>query len=271
MNLRHELEVATALARTAGERALALRAAGLVVDRTAEGEPVTQADREADTLITEGLRSAFPDDGLLSEEAIDDGSRLVKERVWMVDPIDGTQDFVRGESGFSTMVGLIVGDRPVLGAVYQPIGDRLYFATRGTGAFFVSGSKAPRPLKVSDVREPSAIRMVASKSHRDQSIDRVRAVLDIRDELNVGSVGLKIGLIARAERDLYVSTSSRSKRWDVCAPEAILVEAGGLLTDMNGALIDYRAQELTNRHGIAASNGLVHERVIERLRELFPG
>jgi 3'(2'), 5'-bisphosphate nucleotidase len=270
MNLSRELEVAIALAREAGERILALRAGGLAVDRKAEGEPVTQADREADALITEGLRSAFPGDGLLSEEAVDDGSRLIKQRVWMVDPIDGTKDFVRGESGFAIMVGLIVGDRPILGVVYQPIGDRLYYATRGQGAFFVDGGEPVRPLKVSDITEPSAIRMVASKSHRDESIDRVRAALHIHDELNVGSVGLKVGLIARAERDLYVSTTSRSKRWDVCGPEAILVEAGGRLSDMTGALIDYRSQEIANRRGIVASNGLVHERVIERLRELFP-
>jgi 3'(2'), 5'-bisphosphate nucleotidase len=270
MDLQYELEVAIQLARAAGERVLTLRGTGLVVGHKAEEEPVTQADREADVLVTEGLRAAFPEDGILSEERVDDGSRLVKERVWMVDPVDGTQDLVRGEPGFSVMIGLIRGERPVLGVVYQPIGDRLYFASRGAGAYLACGTETSRRLRVSDVTEPSAIRMVASKSHRDESIDRVRAALAIRDELNVGSVGLKVGLIARADRDLYVSTTSRSKRWDVCAPEAILVEAGGVLSDMSGALIDYRSQELANRCGIVASNGLVHGVVIERLRELFP-
>ncbi len=232
-------------------------------------EPVTQADRDANALIVNGLRARFPDDGLLSEEAPDDGSRLRKERVWMVDPLDGTKDFIRGESGFSTMIGLLVGERPALGVVYQPVGDRLYYATRGQGAFLIEGAGALRPIHVSEVRDPAQMRMVASKSHRDEIIDQVRAELGISDELNVGSVGLKLGLIARGERDLYVNPSGHSKLWDVCGPEAILVEAGGRLTDTRGALLDYRTPELANSRGLIASNGHLHDQVVTRLASLF--
>jgi 3'(2'), 5'-bisphosphate nucleotidase len=189
----------------------------------------------------------------------------------MVDPLDGTKDFIRGEDGFATMIGLVVGDRPALGVVYQPIGDRLYYASQGQGAFTAVGSGPPLRLAVSSVAEPGKIRMVASKSHRDETIDRVRAAMAITDELNVGSVGLKIGLIARGERDLYVSASGHSKRWDACAPEAILAEAGGRLTDVGGALLDYRSTEIRNTRGLCASNGVLHPLVLDKLRELFPG
>jgi 3'(2'), 5'-bisphosphate nucleotidase len=270
--LRAELDLAIRLATDAGARIRALSATGLTVDRKPGNEPVTRADREANALIIDGLLAAFPDDGLLSEEAPDDGSRLNKERVWMVDPLDGTKDFIRGEDGFSTMIGLVVGDRPVLGAVYQPVGDRLYYAivpeVGGEGAFLATGGGAPRALRVSSVTDLSRIRMVASKSHRDETIDRVRSALSISDELNVGSVGLKIGLIARGDRDLYVSASGHSRRWDACAPEAILTAAGGRLTDLKGALLDYRAREIRNTAGICASNGVLHDRVIERLAPL---
>src|SRR5581483_6387117 len=110
----------------------------------------------------------------------------------------------------------------------------------------------------------------ASKSHRDEKIDQVRAALGITDELNVGSVGLKLGLIARGERDLYVNPSGHSKLWDVCAPEAILVEAGGRLTDAHGSPIDYRGKDVRCLDGLIASNGQLHDTVVERLAALFP-
>lgn len=264
-----ELTVAKELARRAGELLRGFHASGLPVERKAGNEPVTEADRQANALVVAGLRAAFPDDGLLSEEAPDDGSRLVRERVWMVDPMDGTKDFIRGESGFAVMIGLLIGDRPSVGVVYQPIGDRMYTAAAGRGAWMSAGGAAAERLHVSDVRDPAQIRMVASKSHREAVIDRVRAELGITDELNVGSVGLKLGLIARGERDLYVNPSGHSKLWDVCGPEAILVEAGGRLTDARGAPLAYRGQALGNLRGLIASNGLVHDEVVARLAPLL--
>jgi 3'(2'), 5'-bisphosphate nucleotidase len=271
MNLRPELDTAVAAARRAGERIRALWGSGLAVERKDDDSPVTQADREADALIVAALAAAFPTDGILSEEAPDDGSRLQRPRVWMVDPLDGTKDFIRGREGFAVMIGLLVDDRPALGVVYQPVGDKLYFATRGSGAFVAHGGGAPTRLHVSDVADPAQIRMVASKSHRTEAIDHVRAELGISDELNVGSVGLKLGLIAEGIRDLYVNPAGHSKLWDACGPEAILVEAGGRLSDLSGAPLDYRGRELGNTRGLIASNGVLHAEVVQRLAALFPG
>jgi 3'(2'), 5'-bisphosphate nucleotidase len=266
----HELAVATRLARQAGERIRALHRSGLAVDRKDDDSPVTEADRAADAIIRGGLAAAFPDDGMLSEETPDDGSRFRHERVWMVDPLDGTKDFVRGQSGFSVMIGLLSGETPALGVVYQPIGDKLYHAARGQGAWLSVGGGAPQRLTVSAITDPAEIRMVASKSHRTKTIDQVREKLGISDELNIGSVGLKLGLIAEAERDLYVNPAGHSKLWDACAPEAVLSEAGGKLTDAHGAPLRYRGQELGNKRGLIASNGHVHAAVVARLAELFP-
>jgi 3'(2'), 5'-bisphosphate nucleotidase len=152
--------------------------------------------------------------------------------------------------------------------VYQPIGDRIYTAARGHGAFSAVAEGAPQPIRVSPVRALDQIRMVASKSHREPVIDRVREELGITDELNVGSVGLKLGLIARGERDLYVNPSSYSKLWDVCGPEAILAEAGGRVTDAYGAPLLYRGEALGNLQGLIASNGLVHDDVVARIAPL---
>jgi 3'(2'), 5'-bisphosphate nucleotidase len=269
VNLQTELDVAIRLALEAGAGIAALHRSGLEVDTKPDDSPVTQADRDANALIVAGLRAAFPSYGLLSEEAPDDGSRVGRERVWMVDPLDGTKEFIRGRDGFAVMIGLLDGDAPVLGVVYQPIGERLYFASAGSGAFLRSGAAAAAPIRVSDVRDLDAIRMVASKSNRTEEIDRVREELGISDELNIGSVGLKLGLIACGARDLYVNPAGRSKLWDACGPEAILREAGGRLTDLSGAPLDYRGAELGNLRGLIASNGVLHDAVVAKLGALF--
>lgn len=268
--LARELEVASELARAAG--ALALRSRANVRSWTKPGnEPVTQADCDASLLIVQGLSRAFPEDAILSEEAEDDPRRLAIDRVWMVDPIDGTRDYIAGRDGFAVMIGLAIGGRPALGVVYQPTADALYSGLVAPRRAELERASLRRPLHVSAANELSAIRLVASRSHRTSAIDDVRRVLGISDEVNIGSVGLKVGLISAGERDLYVNPSSRSKAWDTCAPEAILVAAGGRLSDLTGRPLVYDTKEVANRRGLVASNGVLHDRVIAKLGELFPG
>lgn len=266
--LAHELQVAERLARAAGNLILGLRGPDIDVDLKAGDEPVTEADRSASRLILQGLIAAFPADVHISEENADDLRRLQAERVWYVDPIDGTKDFIRGHEGFAVMIGLAVAHRPVLGVVYEPVHDRVFRAA-GDQAWFQARSRPPRRLQVSPVVEPAEIRLVASKSNRTPEIDEVKSALGIRDELNVGSVGLKLCLIALAERDLYVNPSSHSKVWDTCAPEAILRAAGGRITDVHGEPLRYDHEDVRRRNGLVASNNLVHDEVIARLAPLF--
>ena len=269
MNLERELEVAERLARAAGAIELGYFGTGIAVEyKPHEEGPVTRADKEADALILAGLRAAFPDDGILSEESADDGSRRLHSRVWMVDPLDGTKDFIRGRTGFSVMIGMTIDGVPALGVVFQPSTGTLYRAARGHGASIVDES-GTRALKVSTVEDLASIRLVASKSHRSERIDQVRSVLGVQDEMNIGSVGLKLGLIARGDRDLYVNPASLSSLWDTCGPEAILVEAGGRMTDLYGAPLDYRGEEVKNSRGLIASNGVLHEAVVAKLGAVF--
>ncbi len=277
--LGRELVVATDLARRAGAIALAVRAGGgaaLGVELKAGDEPVTAADRAASELVVAGLRAAFPDDVVISEENADDLARLTAPRVWFIDPIDGTRDFIAGRNGFSVMIGLCEAHRPTLGVVYQPEGDRLFWAapTSAGGddeaAWFAAPDAPIRQLHVSDLADAGQIRLVASASHRDATIDAVKSALGIANEMNIGSVGLKLALIALAERDLYVNPSSKSKVWDTCAPEAILRAAGGVMTDTHGDALRYDQVDLRRATGLVASNGHVHAEVIARLAHLFP-
>jgi 3'(2'), 5'-bisphosphate nucleotidase len=266
----HELAVAEAVAREAARLVLAFHGTELAVDRKAGHEPVTEADRAANTLIVERLRAAFPDDAILSEEVPDDGARIGRARVWMVDPIDGTSDFILGEAGFVVMIGLAVDGRPRVGAVAHPLTGRVYGGVVGAGAWRTDADGARTPLRTSTLAGPPGIRLVASKTHRTPRVDAVKRALGITDELNVGSVGLKIGLVSDGDRDLYVYTGGRTKIWDTCGPEAILLGAGGRMTDLDGNPLVYDRPELYNRRGIVASNGPLHDYVITALAPYVP-
>ena len=239
---------------------------GLDVHRKVGDEPVTIADRAADDLIACGLRAAFPHDGLLTEESDDDLSRLEKERVWIVDPVDGTTEFINGTGDFSVQIALTVRGQPVLGVIYQPTEGLLYQAVRGGGAFCVENGQSLR-LQVSSETDPANMCMAASRSHYSAFVRSARRALGIREVLRVGSVGLKVGLLARGVCDLYVATTV-AKEWDLCAPHALLLEAGGVLTNLCGERPVYNQPKVAECRGLVASNGQIHERLVEVLTPL---
>ncbi len=239
---------------------------GLPVDLKAGDEPVTAADRAADCLIADGLRAAFPDDGLLTEESEDDRSRLDRERVWIVDPLDGTTEFINETGEFAVQIALALAGEPVLGVVYQPAKGRLFHAVRGQGAFQVHDGQSTR-LHVSTQSDPARMCLVASRSHYSPFVDVARQALGIARAERVGSVGLKVGLVARAACDLYLATTI-SKEWDLCAPHALLLEAGGVLTNLCGDALVYNKCDVIECTGLIASNGRAHAQIVETLSPL---
>jgi 3'(2'),5'-bisphosphate nucleotidase len=264
--LHRELDVALRLAHEAGAAIMGYYQTGLGVGRKADDEPVTEADQVADGLIAAGLRTAFPNDGLLTEESDDDLSRLGKERVWIVDPLDGTTEFISQTGEFSVQIALAVGGEPVLGVILQPVQNRLIYAAEGVGALQVYRDGTTR-LWVSDVADPSRMCLVASRSHYSPFVEAARQALGIRAVNRLGSVGLKVGLVARAECDLYLATTV-VKEWDLCAPHALLLEAGGVLTNLCGEPITYNKRDVTECMGVIASNGLAHAQIVDVLAPL---
>lgn len=265
-NLRRELDVAVRLARQAGDLIMGYYRTGLAVDHKARREPVTAADRAADEIIATGLRDAFPADGLLSEESDDDLSRLEKERVWIIDPLDGTVEFITETGEFSVQIALAVGGYPTLGVVYQPASGCLFYAVQGQGAYQVCNRRTMR-LHVSTVAEPARMCLVVSRTHYSDLIEAVRRALGIESVKRAGSIGLKVGMVARGACDLYLATTL-SKEWDLCAPHALLLEAGGVLTDLYGEPLIYNKADVVESRGLIASNGLTHGRIVEALASL---
>jgi 3'(2'), 5'-bisphosphate nucleotidase len=268
----HEVSVALELAREAGAAILDLYEGPLDIQQKADAddrEPVTQADKLANEIIVQRLVREFPRDGILAEESVDTARRLDKSRVWMIDPLDGTTGFIDGNGDFAVQIGLTEDGACVLGVVYQPLTGVLYRALRGQGAWIERPEFEPERAQVSDHSEISKMRLAASRSHRSPRMDKVVRAFGLKEEVLRGSVGIKIGLIIEQQCDLYIHLSPRTKQWDTCAPEIILHEAGGRLTDLFGRPLAYNRAEVQNRNGIVASNGASHALIVESLKPLL--
>ncbi|TAL09325.1 MAG: 3'(2'),5'-bisphosphate nucleotidase CysQ [Nitrospirae bacterium] len=262
-----ELDEAARLARAAGAVLMKVYATDFAVSYKGPNDPVTDADKQANELLVAGLQAAFPADGVVAEESVDNSDALRQGRVWYVDPLDGTSDFVLKNGEFSVMIGLAVNGGARAGVVYRPVGDVLFAGITDREAWVEEAGRRT-PLAVSNQANLSSLRLVVSRSHRHALIDDLKTRLGIGRELRHGSVGLKVGLIATQQADLYVDLSEFTKAWDSCGPEAILRGAGGRMTDLAGQPLIYGGPDLHNRKGLVASNGACHDRVIAALAPL---
>ncbi len=220
------------------------------------GQIVTEADIAVDRQLREVLTAMLPDAGWLSEETADDGSRLDRRRVWVVDPIDGTRSFAAGKPEFTVCVALVEDGRPVLGIVLNPATGELFEALRGGGAF-LGGSRI-------HARDPGGLagaRIGISSTERHR--EALAAALPGAVPTAIGSLAYKLVLIAAGSLDGYVSRR-RSHDWDIAAAELILAEAGAVLTDAAGDPIGY-AQPLPVRQGLIAAAPTLHRELLARL------
>jgi len=268
----HELHIACDLARVAGAAILEHYEGPLHIKQKTSAddvEPVTQADTIANELIVNGLKREFPNDGILAEESVDTKRRLEKSRVWMVDPRDGTNGFIDGNGDFAVQIGLAENGACVLGVVYQPLTGVLYRAVHGGGTWIERPNFEPEQARVSNKKTLSEMRLAASRSHRSPRMNKVVTHLGFQDEVQRGSVGIKIGLLIEQQCDVYIHLSPRTKQWDTCAPEVILTEAGGRITDLFGYPLNYNVPDVQNRNGLVASNGVSHDQIIETLAPLL--
>ena len=272
--MNQELSVAAHLARRAGRAVMDVYATDFAVASKSKNDPVTAADREANDLIVTGLNEAFPMDTVIAEESAPPDDIPASGRVWYVDPLDGTKDFIARNGEFSVMIGLAVDGQAQLGVVYRPEGDVLYAGVVGREAWMEQrGVRSPLAIKEQAPERP--LTLTVSRSHRHPMIETMSRALGVGNEMPSGSVGLKIGLIARGEADVYLEPGTYTKRWDSCGPEAILRAAGGKFTTILGQPLVYGPRwspgeavkdQLANAHGLLASNGFCHERAVLALR-----
>ena len=254
----------------------------LSVDDGGEG-PVSAADLAVNQWLLDGLSAAFPDAGwtLLSEETakeqLTEGEPLPAEWLWILDPLDGTKDFLQGTGEYAVHLALVRGQRPVLGVVLLPEADELWFGVVGQGAWCEDREGQRSPARFSERTALSDLILVASRSHRDDRLEQLISALGLGGSKAVGSVGCKVATILRGETDLYVSLSGRSapKDWDMAAPEAVLLAAGGRFTHADASDLTYNTGDVRQAGCLIASHGKAHDALGERAKramaEIDPG
>ncbi len=274
----YELNVARNAALRAGAAILDYyNAQSAAVYAKSDGSAVTDADLAADKIIREVIGASFPDDFLLTEEGVDDHVRLAKSRIWIVDPIDGTNQFVNRTGEFEVLIALVVEGRPEVAVIYQPTGDVLITAMRGHGAWImvegqqntlrfdpVPTDRAPRLLTSTWLGAPENVPLLTEVSRAMGGGEAI-----------VSDVGITVRRFVSPESqcDILVGLHVDGKagyawEWDFAAPDLIMSEAGGKMTDLAGELHRYNKPDPVNRGGIVMSvDPATHMRVLEELSQ----
>lgn len=261
------VNVARRLAIEAGRRLMELRLEPITQSRKADHSVVTNADHEADQIILQGLREAFPQHAILTEESGFLGDRSA-EYVWLVDPMDGTKAFVRGTEGFSVMIGLLRQGKPYAGVVMDPWQDRVYEAVQGQGAFHTYQGQRER-LQVSQRVDWAEMPIVTSTGFPEPQAKKIKAQFPSPWIPAVNSVGLKVAFLARQIADLYVN-HHHVHYWDTAAPEIILQEAGGQITFLDGKSLVYNLQsDFRHKAPTIATNGLRHDEFVRIIQTIL--
>jgi len=224
------------LALEAGRAIMAFHRRDAAVELKHDRTPVTEADRAADRLIVEGLQAAAPAIPVISEESTGTATPPAGARFWLVDPLDGTREFIAGSEEFTVNIALVEEGRPVLGVLHLPARGETYLADGQGRALHVVGEGAPQPIRARPVpAEGPAV--IASRSHRDAETEAFIAGLRPSETRSAGSA-LKFGLLARGEADVY-PRFGRTMEWDTAAGHAVLAAAGGHVRDMSGRALRY--------------------------------
>jgi myo-inositol-1(or 4)-monophosphatase len=252
-----ELQVLESAIRDAGRAVMRIRAEGFETRMKGRGNPVTAADLEANRILKEKLLGAFPGDGWLSEETRDDRERLARRRVWIVDPIDGTKEFVSGLPEFAVSVALVEEGRPLAGALLNPAEGALIIGARGLGV-----RRDGRPVRA---ERPPGERLEILASRTEVGRGEFKTFERDATVRPIGSIAWKLGLVACGDGDATFSLGPKNE-WDIAAGVALVLEAGGSATDRHGAEISFN-RPVTLVPGIVAATAQSAVRVRNLIRE----
>lgn len=245
------------IARLAGKEILDVYEHDMQVDYKGDGSPVTNADRRAHLLIEQSLQDMAPDIPVLSEESAREvfDHRYGWSKFWLVDPLDGTREFVKRNGEFTVNIALVDPSGPVLGVVHTPISDTSYCGLVGYGAFMSAGSEPLRAIRVR-ARPAGGVTMVSSRSHASANVERFREnmmrVFGSVETVSMGS-SLKICLVAEGAADIYPRLGPTSE-WDTAAAHCVLESAGGSMTDVEGNRIRYNKKDILNPWFLASGD-----------------
>jgi myo-inositol-1(or 4)-monophosphatase len=254
-SVQADLDLAVSAAREAGVVIMKAFRTEQHVTHKSPDQPLTQADLAADALLKERLLAARPGYGWLSEETADTAARLQCERVWVVDPIDGTRSFIAGRAEFAISIGLAVAGAATLGVVYNPATAEMFKAVAGGGAY-----KEGRRLRLRAAGERAVIAASRSEIWRGE----FESFAGTYDLMPTGSTAYKLGKVAEGSADAFLSRGPKSE-WDLCAGDLIVREAGGMVTDLAGAKLQYN-REVPHIRGVLAAHETLHALIIQHVK-----
>lgn len=240
----------------------------LDVNEDKKDGPVTAADLAANHYILEKLQEVFDTNsfGYLSEETYQKTDPIPQDWVWIIDPLDGTRDFIDKTGEYALHIALAYKGHPVVSAVGIPEAEKLYFAAKHQGTFVETSDGTIKPIRVSERNQIEDLSLVVSRTHRDDRFQELINSLPLKECNYMGSVGGKISSILEHKSDVYISLSSKSapKDWDLAAPELILIEAGGKFTSFDGVPLTYNKGGVEQWGGLMASNSHCHELLCQK-------
>ena len=255
--LQKPLDVAIQAAGEAGEIVMGYYRSSYDICEKSPNNPVTTADLMANHQIQETICRAFPDDGWLSEETEDSPGRLAKSHVWIVDPIDGTEEFIAGIPEFAISIALVVEGTPLIGVLHNPATAELFYAETGKGAF-CNGA----PIRCSSCRTLKQASMLVSRTEHRKGL--LAGLIPLVGEIQyIGSVAYKLARLAAGTGNLYVTVRPKNE-WDFCAGDLILREAGGVVWDKAGQTIRYNKKRVRQPTGLLAGDPTLVKQIINR-------
>ena len=262
-NTLPETELAVRAVKEAGDAVMKIYKHDFVTTFKKDNEPLTEADLKSNNIIKKIIAST--DYPILSEESLDDKKRLDYDKIWIVDPLDGTSDFVSKSGEFTIMIALVDKHEPILGVIYWPTNDILYVAQKGGGAHkFVSG--VWEKLVISKRLELCNCRVLGSRHHLSSNEADFLKQLNVEKFSERGS-SLKVTDICSGIAELYFTMTNKIKQWDTCASNCLIIEAGGKMTDMLGNELEYNTENIYHKNGILVTNGIIHDVIINRYIE----
>ena len=254
LDLTREVEYARKAALAAGEILMRYYGTDYEVGSKGKNNPVTIADTEADSAIKAILMHAFPDYGWLSEETVDNDERLSKRRVWIVDPLDGTKEFINKIPEFCVAIGLSDDGEPVVGVTYNPITEEMWWSGRGMGCHL--GDHRVHATRTRVLQRASVL---ASRSETARGEWEV--FHGVLKAVPKGSVAYKLAMVAGGKADATFTRSPKNE-WDIGSGAALIIEAGGKMTDIDGNPMVFN-KKITKCAGLVASNGILHDQLMQ--------
>ncbi len=263
LDLKYALEIAKKAALKAGKEVLKIynNDSDFEIQNKSDNSPLTKADLKSNEIILNTLKPIFPNHGFLTEEEIDNDERLTKEYVWIIDPIDGTKEFIHKTGEFTIDIGLVDNKtkRPILGVIYIPVKDELFYAAKDLGAFLEKDGKTIS-CKVSTINKQSEMTLTKSARHAKPFLEKFNQKYPFKKIIKLGS-SIKGCAVANGTADLYIRTTEFSE-WDCCSMEILVQEAGGTTTLLNGKPRIYNQKD-TNVPGMLITNGKIHKELVE--------